>query len=127
MLRTNIEFLTRDKEHSIIIGTSFNPGSGKTFCIINSAISLAIKGDRIMVIDGDMRHASLSKYVSSPNKGISNYLAGETDNVNEITVTSPDYPNLHILPVGTIPPNPTELLESPRFTALIEKLKQEYK
>ena len=127
VLRTNIEFLTRDKEHSIIIGTSFNPGSGKTFCIINSAISLAIKGDRIIVIDGDMRHASLSKYVSSPNKGISNYLAGETDNVNEITVTSPDYPNLHILPVGTIPPNPTELLESPRFTALIEKLKQEYK
>ena len=127
VLRTNIELLTRGKENNVIIGTSFNPGSGKTFCIINSAISLAIKGDKIIMIDGDMRHASLSEYVSSPKKGISNYLAGETDNVNEVIVTDTKYPNLHILPVGTIPPNPTELLESPRFNELINKFKEEYK
>ena len=127
VLRTNIEFLTRDKEHNVIIGTSFNPGSGKTFCIINTAISLAIKGDKIIVIDGDMRHASLSTYVSSPGKGISNYLAGEIEDVNDIIIPDAKYPNLHILPVGTIPPNPTELLENPRFSALIEKFKQEYK
>lgn len=127
VLRSNIEFITRGKEHNTIISTSFNPGSGKTFCMINTAISLAIKGDKIIVIDGDMRHASLSEYVSSPSKGISNYLAGETDNINDVIIADTKHPNLHILPVGTIPPNPTELLESPRFARLINELKPKYK
>ncbi len=127
VLRTNIEFLTRGKENSTIICTSFNPGSGKTFCMLNTAISLAIKGDKIIIIDGDMRHASLSEYVSSPKKGISNYLAGEINNIKDVTIPDSKYPNLHILPVGTIPPNPTELLESARFAQLIDELKKEYK
>lgn len=127
VLRTNIEFMTRDKSQSTIISTSFNPGSGKTFCMINIAVSLAIKGEKVIVIDGDMRHASLSQYISSPKKGISNYLAGETDNINELIVADQQYPNLHILPVGTIPPNPTELLELPRFATLIEELKTKYR
>lgn len=127
VLRTNIEFITRNEEHNTIISTSFNPGSGKTFCMINTAISLAIKGDSIIVIDGDMRHASLSEYVSSPGKGLSNYLAAEINDINEVIITDTQYPNLHILPVGTIPPNPTELLESPRFGRLLEKLKKEFK
>lgn len=126
VLRTNIEFMTRDKERSTIIATSFNPGSGKTFCMINTAVSLAIKGEKVIAIDGDMRHASLSQYVSSPQKGMSNYLAGEIDDINDIIVADTGYPNLHILPVGTIPPNPTELLEHPRFAALLEQLKKEY-
>ena len=127
VLRTNIEFMTRDKSQSTIISTSFNPGSGKTFCMINIAVSLAIKGEKVIVIDGDMRHASLSQYISSPKKGMSNYLAGETDNINELIVADQQYPNLHILPVGTIPPNPTELLELPRFATLIEELKTKYR
>lgn len=127
VLRTNIEFMTRNKQHSTIITTSFNPGSGKTFCMINTAVSLAIKGEKVIVIDGDMRHASLSQYVSSPKKGLSNYLAGETDDINEIIVADEQYPNLHILPVGTIPPNPTELLEQPRLATLLELLSKEYR
>lgn len=127
VLRTNIEFITRDKQHSTIITTSFNPGSGKTFCIINTAVSLAIKGERVIVIDGDMRHASLSQYVASPQKGLSNYLAGEIESIDEIIIADKKYPNLHILPVGTIPPNPTELLELPRFETLIEELRKEYR
>ena len=127
VLRTNIEFMTRNKQHSTIITTSFNPGSGKTFCMINTAVSLAIKGEKVIVIDGDMRHASLSQYVSSPKKGLSNYLAGETDDINEIIVADAQYPNLHILPVGTIPPNPTELLEQPRLATLLELLSKEYR
>lgn len=127
VLRTNIEFMTRDKQHSTIVATSFNPGSGKTFCMINTAVSLAIKGEKVIAIDGDMRHASLSQYVSSPQKGMSNYLAGEIDDISDIIVADTKYPNLHILPVGTIPPNPTELLEHPRFAALLEQLKKEYR
>ncbi len=127
VLRTNIEFMTRDKSNSIITATSFNPGSGKTFCMINTAVSLAIKGEKVIVIDGDMRHASLSQYVSSPKKGLSNYLAGDIENIDEVIISDSQYNNLRILPVGTIPPNPTELLEHPRFATMLEKLKAEYR
>jgi capsular exopolysaccharide synthesis family protein len=126
VLRTNIEFMTREKRNNVIIFTSFNPGSGKTFCILNTAISLAIKKEDVLLIDGDMRHASLSNYVNSPEIGLSNYLAKETDSLKEITVIDERHDNLHIIPVGTIPPNPTELLESSRFADLIEDAKKKY-
>lgn len=127
VLRTNIEFISREKSHNTIIVTSFNPGSGKTFCILNTAISLAIKGEKIIVIDGDMRHASLSQYVGSPAQGLSNYLAGNTSDVDEIIIKDSKHPTLHILPAGTTPPNPTELLETKRLELLMEKLQKEYK
>lgn len=126
VLRTNIEFMTRDKSCNIIIYSSFNPGSGKTFCILNTAISLAIKGEKVLLIDGDMRHASLSNYVNSPDTGLSNYLAKELNSAKDATLIDEKYSNLHIIPVGTIPPNPTELLESDRFARLIDEVKEKY-
>ncbi len=127
VLRTNLEFITRDKEQSTIIFTSFNPGSGKTFCILNTAISLAIKGEKVLVIDGDMRHASLSSYVDSCETGLSNYLAKEVDTLSEIIVEDKNHPSLHIIPTGTIPPNPTELLESDRLATLLKDAEKKYK
>lgn len=127
VLRTNIEFITREKSSNTITVTSFNPGSGKTFCILNTAISLAIKGEKAILIDGDMRHASLSQYVSSPANGLSTYLAGTSNSADEVIITDKKYPGLHILPAGTTPPNPTELLETKRFAQLMEKLQKEYK
>ena len=127
VLRTNIEFMSRNKDEQILTFTSFNPGSGKTFCILNTAISLALKKEKILIIDGDMRHASLSNYVCSPDKGLSNYLAKEYDDPREGIITDGKFPTLHILPVGTIPPNPTELLETGRFDRMLEELKSEYR
>ncbi len=127
VLRTNLEFITRDKEQNIIIFTSFNPGSGKTFCILNTAMSLAIKGESVLLIDGDMRHASLSNYTDSYEIGLSNYLAEETNSISEIANADKTYPNLHIIPTGTIPPNPTELLESDRFAKLLKEAEGKYR
>ena len=127
ILRTNIEFITRENEHNIITFTSFNPGSGKTFCILNTAITFAIKGEKVLVIDGDMRHASLSNHASSKEIGLSNYLAKETNSLKEAITQDCTFPNLHILPTGTIPPNPTELLESERLAQLLDQAKKEYK
>ena len=127
VLRTNIEFITRDNEKNVIIFTSFNPGSGKTFCILNTAISFALRGEKTLLIDGDMRHASLSEHASSNKFGLSNYLAKETHSLEEIIVADEIHPNLHIIPTGTIPPNPTELLESDRLQQLIEEAKKGYK
>ena len=60
----------KDKTSNVIIMTSFNPGSGKSFLTMNIAVSLAIKGKKVLVIDGDLRHASASSYIDSPDKGI---------------------------------------------------------
>lgn len=127
VLRTNLEFITRDNEHNTITFTSFNPGSGKTFCILNTAMTFAIKGENVLVIDGDMRHASLSTYIGSKELGLSNYLAKEVTSLDDITVSDKKYPNLHIITTGTIPPNPTELLESERLEQLLNEAKDKYR
>ncbi len=127
VLRTNLEFIIgTDKHENAIIFTSFNPGSGKTFLSTNTAMGLALKGKRVIVVDGDLRRASTSTYVGSPKVGLSDYLAYRIDNVEDVIVEYPDHENLFILPVGTIPPNPSELLEEPRFAAMIEKFKEQY-
>ncbi|MBQ5895685.1 MAG: polysaccharide biosynthesis tyrosine autokinase [Bacteroidaceae bacterium] len=127
VLRTNIEFITRENEQNVIIFTSFNPGSGKTFCILNTAISFALKGEKVLLIDGDMRHASLSEHASSNEIGLSNYLAKEVHSLREIITTDETHPALHIIPTGTVPPNPTELLESERLEILLNEAKKEYR
>ncbi len=128
VLRTNVEFMcgSAPGTHNVIAVTSFNPGSGKSFITVNLAMSIALKGKRVLVIDGDMRHGSTSAYFGNPPSGISAYLSGATDNIDAEIITSPDCPDLSMLPVGAIPPNPTELLESPRFGQLIDKLKPRY-
>lgn len=126
VLRTNLEFVAKDSDSSVIMITSFNPGSGKSFIAMNLALTMAIKKKRILVIDGDLRHASLSTYIFSPKKGISNYLAHQHDDIHELIVPSQEYPTLSYLPVGAIPPNPTELLEDERLNQMIETLRKEY-
>ncbi len=127
VLRTNLQFITNKEQGcNVIILTSFNPGSGKTFLTMNIAASLALKGEKVLVIDGDMRHGSTSAYISSPKTGISNYLSKGIDDINSAIVQYKGYEGLHILPVGTIPPNPTELLHEKRFGEMITTLRNSY-
>lgn len=129
VLRTNLEFMLDRKEDgkaSIILFTSFNPGSGKTFLTINTAACLSLKQKRVLVIDGDLRHGSASAYVGRPSKGLSDYLGKRENDIDHLIVGNPAYPGLSILPVGTIPPNPTELLAEPRLAELIETLRIRY-
>lgn len=127
VLRTNLEFMTDKEQHSnVIVVTSFNPGSGKSFLAMNIAVSLAIKQKKVLVIDGDMRHGSTSAYVGSPQTGLSNYLSGHVNTLKDIIVTDARHANLQFLPVGTIPPNPTELLFSDRLKQLIDTVRSQY-
>ena len=126
VFRTNLEFMGKDKESNIFMFTSFNPGSGKSFICINSAIALAIKEKKVLVIDCDFRHASLSAYIFSPKKGLTNYLGRQEEDIDQLILPSQDYPTLNYLPVGVIPPNPTELLEDERFGTLLERFGKEY-
>ncbi|MDE7026085.1 MAG: AAA family ATPase, partial [Paramuribaculum sp.] len=69
VLRTNLGFLSQKDGSNVIMVTSFNPGSGKTFISMNMAVSLAIKNKRVLVIDGDLRRATTSAYINSPEPG----------------------------------------------------------
>lgn len=127
VMRTNFQFMgDKDKKCSVTIVTSFNPGSGKTFISTNLAAALALKGEKVLVIDGDLRRATASEYVKQHDRGISDYLSGGTNDVDSIIVTESGYENLHFITVGTLPPNPTELLNSERFDNLIAEMKKRY-
>lgn len=126
VLRTNLEFMLRGVEHPVLILTSFNPGSGKTFLSMNIAASLAIKGKKVLVIDGDLRRGSTSEYVGKPKTGISEYLSSEEESVEKYIVKMNGFDNLFVIPVGTIPPNPSELIGSGKFSEMVEKLRKTY-
>jgi capsular exopolysaccharide synthesis family protein len=126
VLRTNLEFMTQSEPHCVLAITSFNPGSGKSFISMNLAVSLAIRDKRVLVIDGDLRHASQSQYMRPTKVGFADYLAHRTDDLAGIIQQSQNTPTLFALPVGTIPPNPTELVSDPRFEEAILKLKADY-
>ena len=126
ILRTNLEFMVK-KGSNVLLITSYNAGSGKSFLCVNTALSLAIKEKKVLVIDGDMRHASLSKWANSPNIGLSTFLSGKVNTIEEVMVKSVDgNVGLDMIPVGAIPPNPSELIGNGLLGEAIERLKQEY-
>lgn len=130
VLRTNLEFMIgTHPEQNVIILTSFNPGSGKSHLAGNIAMSLAIKKKRVLVIDGDLRHGSTSMLVGSPGEGLSDYLNGRTDDLESIICHGEDHglvKDFDVLPIGTMPPNPTELLFTDRLAAMIKQMRSEY-
>lgn len=127
VLRTNVEFMCNSSEgNKVIAMTSFNPGSGKSFVSMNLGMAIALKGKKVLIVDGDMRHGSTSAYMGSPAKGLADYLGGAVSEVDTLIVKTPECQNMQVLPIGSIPPNPTELLESPRFGELIGELKSRF-
>ena len=125
VLRTNIDLMLGKRTGcKTIMLTSFNPSAGKTFTIMNLAASMALKNSKVLLIDLDLRKASLSKSLGLEHTGVAAYLNGRSDSyaehIDEVA------PNLYVLPVGTLPPNPTELLLSEKFAQMMELLRGEY-
>lgn len=126
VLRTNLEFMSGEQPEVVML-TSYNPGSGKTFLTMNIAASLAVKGKKVLVIDGDLRRSSLSSYIGSPETGLSDYLVKRTDKLDGIIhKVDAQYSGLDIIPVGTIPPNPTEILSGEQMRNLIAEMRTQY-
>ncbi|MCM1293811.1 MAG: polysaccharide biosynthesis tyrosine autokinase [Bacteroides sp.] len=128
VIRTNLEFmLPGDKTVSrVLMVTSANPGSGKTFIALNLATVLALKGKRVALVDLDLRKGSLSKAVEAKGQGMSNYLVGGVSADDIVIKNAGGTEHLDMYPSGPIPPNPSELLYSERLKTLMEQLRQEY-
>lgn len=125
VIRGNLEFMKTDKS-SIFLVTSANAGSGKTFVTANLGASFAIKNRKTLIIDLDFRKRSLSKMIGKPEQGIADYLAGHVDNYESLIVKNQMTEGLDILPVGSLPPNPSELLYDPRLEAMVKELREKY-
>ena len=124
VLRTNLDLMVGHEGSHTIMVTSFNPGAGKTFTMLNLAASVALKGSKVIILDLDLRKATLSKAVGKNNSGIASYLNGKTDSIEDHVQTLAE--NLFLLSVGSLPPNPAELLVSDRFKTMLSTLKGQY-
>lgn len=129
VLRTNLEFVSKvSGGGNAVMITSFNPGSGKTFISINLAVALAIKGKKVIVIDADFRRASFSRFFNLQGLGFADYLADSASNTVDSYIVKDvnGVIGLDVLPVGTIPPNPSELVSTAAFCESVNSLKVEY-
>lgn len=124
-LRTRLEFFTRDTESSIIMVTSSMPGDGKTFTAINLASAYSLMGKKTLIVGFDLRRPTLSaSFNLTEEQGLSSYLIGKVSLEQAIVKT--EYANLHLLPSGPIPPNPSELATSEKSTAMLSELRKQY-
>ena len=131
-LRTNLQFMNSNKQMQTLVVTSTIPGEGKTWVTSNLAIAFAQTGKRVIVVDADMRKCGLHRIFRTPQyPGLSNFLSGVNGNNQQMHnlpyfITETEIPNLHIMPAGNVPPNPSELLITPQMITLLETLKQNY-
>lgn len=133
VLRTSLVMMLRHKDDSpcsVISVTSASPGSGKTFVAMNLAMTFAIRKKRVLLIDFDLRRVSLSTDIlgqgAQSTDGIVNYLLGTASKEEVIHRNIDGVQGFDLIPVGPVPPNPSELLEDPRLKELIEELRGEY-
>ena len=127
VLRTNVEFMIgQNKDLKVIMTTSANPGSGKTFISYNLAKCMSLKGKKVCAIDLDLRRRSLSDYVGKPDQGVSDYINGAVSDWHDVLIPGEGSDTFFILPAGTLPPNPAEIISYDRFTELINEIREEF-
>lgn len=124
ILRTNIQFSSLDNPPRTLLVTSSNPSEGKSTTLANLAVVMAQQGQRVVVVDTDLRRPTQHRLFQVPNNvGLTNALLHEHPTADGYLQPTP-VENLEVLTTGPLPPNPAELLGSVRFHALIENLKQ---
>lgn len=126
-IRTNLQFML-ENDKKVILVTSTVSGEGKSFISANLAISLSLLGKKVIIVGLDIRKPGLNKVFNIPRKevGITQYLANPEKILIDLVQPSDVSKNLYILPGGTVPPNPTELLARDGLDKAIETLKKNF-
>ncbi len=128
LIRTNLKFvLPAEVKSPVILVTSCINGDGKSYVSCNTALSLAILGKKVVLVGLDIRKPMLSTYFNLNTKGyLTSYLAEGVPEIDDIIIPSGEHKNLDLIPCGTIPPNPSELLQTQRLDELIKQLRERY-
>ena len=127
IIRTNLEFSGVDKKiHSVLI-TSSVPSEGKSFISTNLATAFAQNGSKVLLMDCDMRKGRLHKIFNIVNdRGLSNLLLENVETKFSSYIKKTNIENLYLLPKGVVPPNPSELLNSPKTKVLLRTLSDRF-
>jgi capsular exopolysaccharide synthesis family protein len=124
-VRTNLQFASVDNAIQTLVITSSGPEEGKSVTAANVAVTFAQQGQRVLLIDADLRKPTVHYTFRLENgKGLSNYLIGENQLIDVISKSNVE--NLGIVTSGPIPPNPSEILSSKRMGQFIEEAKQHF-
>ena len=124
-IRTNLQFISPGKDTKIIAITSTVSGEGKSFITINLGGIIAMLDLKVVILDLDLRKPKLHYSFDDDNSaGVSTYLVGKST-LDEVLLST-DVDNLQIITSGPIPPNPAELVQSPRMQELLDKLAEKY-
>ena len=126
-VRTNLQFMLENGKNVILV-TSTVSGEGKSFISANLAISLSLLGKKVVIVGLDIRKPGLNKVFNLPKKeyGITQFLTNSTVNLMDLVHHSDINKNLYILPGGTVPPNPTELLARDGLEKAVETLRKNF-
>lgn len=123
--RINLQYLNLGAQRQVIGFTSSTSGEGKSFCALNMATVMSISGKRTLLIDADMRRPRVAELLElGEGPGLSTYLIGEAR--LEDVIRRSDIPGLDVVPAGPIPPNPLELVETPRLAEMFQALRGRY-
>jgi capsular exopolysaccharide synthesis family protein len=127
-LRTNLNYVTATTSNpcKVILITSSIPSEGKSFVAINTSVSLCLTGARVVLLEFDLRKPKISKSLGIKREpGITNYLISNIK-VEDIIQPHPSIPNFNVIASGPVPPNPAELIVTPKLEELIAYLKQNF-
>lgn len=126
-IRTNLQFTSSDNDAKVLLVTSSIPGEGKSFISSNLAAAFALTGESTLLIDSDLRLGRIHKIFGVSNKkGLSNLLVEKEIDDFEEYIKKTEITDLYVMPRGTVPPNPSELLNSSNAKRIVEFLKQNF-
>lgn len=124
-IRTNLQYMSPDKELKVIMITGSEQGIGKSTIASNLALTFEMNGDKTIIIDTDMRKPVIHKLFNLPNfKGLSTYLSGEEESIDAV-MNKFNKKKLYTITSGPVPPNPSELLNSKKMQKVLDFARKE--
>ncbi len=126
-IRTNLQFTANKKDSKVLLVTSSIAGEGKSFISSNLAVAFAQNGERVLLIDGDLRLGVIHHIFHLSNeRGLSNLLIADDFSELATYIKKTKIEGVYVIPRGNVPPNPSELLDSDRYQEVLDYLKEKF-